>query len=351
MVEPGPLFAWGAPAEPVVERAEYRVRVGSRRLRTTAVFDTYWRFAAERQAMFFRRLCGEWPVTSDSILAAHRFTNVFRASDRVSQYLIGAVIPGSASDDDVFFRVLLFKIFNRIETWERLSRDIGVPSLATYDRARYEAALDRMMADGATVYSSAYIMPTAPFGHARKHANHLSLLERMIGEQLPARLRAAASLQDAYIALLAYPSLGRFLAFQFAIDLNYSPLMAFSEAEFVVAGPGACDGIAKCFVDLDGASHADVIVATAEMAEREFARLELEFMPLWTRMPQLVDWQNVYCEVDKYARRAHPEARGLQHRTQIKQKYKRNPAPIALAYPAKWGLAGEVRGLPLPRAV
>jgi hypothetical protein len=34
----GPLFAWGAPPAPVVERAEYSVRVGSRRLRTTAVF-------------------------------------------------------------------------------------------------------------------------------------------------------------------------------------------------------------------------------------------------------------------------------------------------------------------------
>jgi len=109
VLDAGPLFAWGAPAEPAVERADYSVRVGSRRLRTTAVFDTYWRFAAERHAMFFRRLCGEWPVTADSILAAHRFTNVFRASDRVSQYLIGVVIPGSASDDDLFFRTLVFK--------------------------------------------------------------------------------------------------------------------------------------------------------------------------------------------------------------------------------------------------
>jgi hypothetical protein len=49
----------------------------------------------------------------------HRFTNVFRASDRVSQYLIGAVIPSAWSDDDLLFRILLF-IFNRIPTWERL---------------------------------------------------------------------------------------------------------------------------------------------------------------------------------------------------------------------------------------
>jgi len=35
-----------------------------------------------------------------------------------------------------------------------------------------------------------------------------------------------------------YPSLGDFLTFQFTIDLNYSEPIAFSEMEFVVAGPG-----------------------------------------------------------------------------------------------------------------
>lgn len=58
----------------------------------TVVFDTYWRFAAERLAMFYRRYgepAGPW--TSDSILRSYRFTNVYRAADRVSQYLIAEV--------------------------------------------------------------------------------------------------------------------------------------------------------------------------------------------------------------------------------------------------------------------
>ena len=59
----------------------------------SAVYDTYWRFAAERQEIFFRRIehsMGLW--TTDPILSQYKFTNAYRASDRVSQYLIRHVI-------------------------------------------------------------------------------------------------------------------------------------------------------------------------------------------------------------------------------------------------------------------
>ncbi len=58
-------------------------------VKTTPVYEAYWSFAAERQAIYFRRLRGQpAPWTEDSILASFRFTNPYRAADRVSQYLI-----------------------------------------------------------------------------------------------------------------------------------------------------------------------------------------------------------------------------------------------------------------------
>jgi len=65
---------------------------GKMRLRVTPVFDTYWKFACERQSMFFRRLEGLLPWTHDPILATFRFTNPYRAADRVSQFLIREVV-------------------------------------------------------------------------------------------------------------------------------------------------------------------------------------------------------------------------------------------------------------------
>src|SRR5260370_15643889 len=89
-------------------------------LKPTPVYDSYWRFAAERQRIFFRRLERRAPPwTDDPVLRAHKFTNVYRASDRVSQYLIRRGIYRSDLPDDpveVTFRILLFKLFNRIET-------------------------------------------------------------------------------------------------------------------------------------------------------------------------------------------------------------------------------------------
>src|SRR5262245_3676283 len=92
--------------------------------RPTPVFQTLWRFAAERQEIMFRRLRGDTePWTRDPVLATYRFTNTYRVLDRVSQYLVRCVIyRGSPNPDEVFFRILLFKFFNRIDTWELLLR-------------------------------------------------------------------------------------------------------------------------------------------------------------------------------------------------------------------------------------
>ena len=80
--------------------------------------------------MFCNRLeHGPPPWTRDSVLRTHKFTNAYRASDRVSQYLIRRVIYRDdlpATVEEVFFRTILFKLFNKIETWELLEREVDV---------------------------------------------------------------------------------------------------------------------------------------------------------------------------------------------------------------------------------
>ncbi|MDA8061556.1 MAG: putative DNA base hypermodification protein, partial [Actinomycetota bacterium] len=129
-----------------------------------------------------------------------------------------------------------------------------------------------------------------------------------------------------------------FLAFQFAVDLNYTPLYSFSEMDYIVAGPGARDGIAKCFVDAGGLAPEDVIRSVTESADQLFEWAEVEFESLWGRPLQLIDCQNLFCEVDKYSRVAHPELCGASGRTRIKQRYVPNPEPMTVRYPPKWGL-------------
>lgn len=83
-------------------------------LKPTKVYDFYWKFVAERQEIFYERLNKEaTPWTEDEIISKYKFTNSYRASDRVSQYLIKHVIYKDGcyfSPEDIIFRILLFKI-------------------------------------------------------------------------------------------------------------------------------------------------------------------------------------------------------------------------------------------------
>jgi len=316
------------------------------------VFDTYWRFAAERQAVFFRRLSGAAPPwTADPVLQAHRFTNAYRAADRVSQYLIRNVIyDGPQTPRELFFRILLFKIFNRIDTWELLGKSFGQVTFAEYSFKHYDAVLSRAISSVVRIYSAAYIMPACRDGDARKHRSHLRLLERMMRDHVPERLRDCPSMESGFSLLRSYPMIGDFLAYQFITDLNYSMLTDFSEMDFVVPGPGAKDGIRKCFRDTGHLTEADIIRLMADVHEEQFARLGLRFRSLWGRRLQLIDCQNLFCEVSKYARCVHPEVAGISGRTRIKQRFHANPEPLRYWFPPKWRINHLVRGYGLAPA-
>jgi len=311
----------------------------------TAVFDSYWKFAAERLEIYYRRLVDpNGPWTRDPIIAVHRFTNSYRAADRVSQFLIREVQyrqDRSQAPTEVFFRTLLFKIFNRIETWLSLERELGPLSWQSCNLDQVANLLDQEISRGSRIYSAAYIMPSPNFGHTRKHANHLALLARMIDDGLPGRLARASSLAGVYELILAYPGLGPFLAFQYAIDLNYSTLIDFNESDFVVAGPGALDGISKCFHDGASLDATEIIHTMANMQDREFARLGLDFKGLFGRRLHPIDCQNLFCEISKYARLAHPEIAGISGRTRIKQQYRaRLPEEVTMPFfPPSWKLS------------
>ena len=315
--------------------------------RVTEAYDAWWWFACERQRIYFRRLEGKLPPwTDDPILRRHRFTNAYRVADRVSQYLIRHVIyrddlPGEPSE--VVFRILLFKLFNRIETWEAVTSRIGAVALSEKPFERIDGILNDELAAGRPIYSAAYIMPTVGAAKGRKHRMHLALLEQMMKDHLAERLAESKNMEAAFNLLRAYPGIGDFLAYQFITDINYSDVVDFSETEFVVAGPGAREGLRKCFADAGGVSDADLIRMMMEVQEEEFQRLGLGFRDLFGRHLQLIDCQNVFCEVAKFARVRFPQLNPPKGRTRIKQTYEPSSALDMPFFPPKWEINDTVR--------
>jgi hypothetical protein len=315
------------------------------------IYELYWTFASRRQAAFERRLSGAaWPWTDDPILQTFKFCNVYRAADRVSQYMISDVAYAADVGDfaDRAFQIVAFRTFSNIATWDGLRSELGrAPRLADLASGAFERALDKVKARNGGLYTGAFILcANKAFGFDEKHRNHAALFKYMfLKERLDRSIAAANSLEQVVQALQNFPLMGRFMAYQTAVDLNYSELIGFSENDYTQAGPGALRGLKKAFVNLGDYSPADVILWMTERQEAEFSALDLPFNGLFGRPLYAIDCQGLFCELDKYCREAAPEL--VSNRSRIKARFSPSPDPLPFFFPPKWGLASPTATVPV----
>ena len=305
------------------------------------IYNLYWYFACERQNIFLKKKNGEpAPWTKDEILQEFKFCNSYRVNDRVSQYLLKNVIYNGKkyTDADMIFRIILFKLFNKESTWELLENEIGDITLSSFDFNKYSQILEKAINNGQKIYNDAYIScANKAFGYDRKHENHLALLEKMfLKDHIDTKIINSKNMEEAFNIIKSYPLIGNFMAYQLITDINYSNVVDFSEMEFTVAGPGSERGIKKCFISTGGLSKEEIIKYMCKNQEKEFKRLGLDFKPIGNRSLQLIDCQNIFCELDKYCRQAVPELKS--NRTKIKKKYVVKTDKIEYMYPPKWNI-------------
>lgn len=305
------------------------------------IYDLYWYFAWERQNIFWKKLNGEEaPWTDDYILQQYKFCNSYRVNDRVSQYLLKNVIYNGNiyEDEDMLFRIILFKLFNKEATWELLVNEFGDITLKGFNFERYSKVLSEVTLKGVKIYNDAYIScANKVFGYDRKHDNHLALLNKMFNEdKIAGKIKSCKTMKEAFDIIKSYPLIGNFMAYQLVTDINYSEVVDWREDEFTVAGPGSLRGIKKCFIDTGDMSNEDIIRYMYEHQDEEFKRLNLDFKKIGDRPLQLIDCQNIFCELDKYCREKVPELKS--NRTKIKKKYVSKKEKIEYMYPPKWGV-------------
>ena len=306
------------------------------------IYDLYWYFASERQQIFEKRLAGQpAPWTDDPILQKYKFCNVFRAADRVSQYMIREACyhTEDCSPEDRLFQIVAFRLFSKIETWDAVRNFLGrSPTMDNLVDGSFTKALEYANEINGGLYTSAFILcATNAYGQPRKYLNHVELLRDMfVNHQLAEQLLSASSLQEIYTLLHTFPLMGDFMSYQTAIDLNYSDLINFSENEFTQPGPGALRGMAKVFENLGNYSPSEVIMWMVEQQTKEFARLGLPPATLFGRPLQAIDCQNIFCETDKYCREAVPELTSA--RSRIKTAYTIPKLMDELFLPPKWNL-------------
>ena len=302
----------------------------------------YFYFIQERMNIFWKRYEGKIDeLTNDDILARNKFTNVYRAQDRVSQYLIRSVIYNGKnySEEDILLRIIVFKIFNNIDTWEFLEQRMGQVNIETFQVEDISGLLKERIKTR-PIFNGAYMMTGSHKKYSiydSKHEKWLWMVRQELIDKAFKKILKARSLKEVYNHLEGCSFLGPFLAYQYAIDLNYSPVIDFDENSFVRAGIGAIRGIKKCFLNASVYAYEDYIIYTQE----NFLKFQEKyghtgFRDLFGRQPTLIDLQNCFCETDKYLRVKMPE---LQvDNTRIKQKFKNPKGKINFFFPPKWDI-------------
>lgn len=231
---------------------------------------------------------------------------------------------GPQDPEEVVFRVILFNLFTKIETWQLLDAEVGPLTWATYNHEKYAKVLSKAVAKGVPLYTEAYIKPAPHFGYKRNFKNHLCLLEVLMDNKLYSRLLVAPYMADVYEYLYSFPSMGSFTAYQLILNLSYANVLNFHRNDFVVSGPGSVSGLGKIFgktwnaTKNDMTFHQEVMRYFVDKQDYHFKRLNLHFSGLGPeKLPMdIADVEHTLCEVDKYCRVAHPHIKGArQHLT------------------------------------
>jgi hypothetical protein len=289
--------------------------------------------------------------TDDPIMQKYAFCNTYRVLDKVSQYIIREVIEkGSQDPKELVFRITLFNMFTKIDTWELLVRELGPLTWERYNRDDYRKVLTKAKKEGMTLYTGAFQKPAPHFEFQDAHSNHLCLLEILMEADLAGRFVGAQYMDEVYEYLVSFSSMGEFSTYQLMLNLSYSKVLNFSELDFVVAGPGALSGLSKMFgASMKRAQEAvpgievDIIRWLAQHQNEHFERLGLIFSGLGPkRLPMgLADIEHLLCEVDKYSRLAHPGFKGK--RTELRGIFKPSSGnhPPVPTLPKAWSHAAR----------
>ena len=181
-------------------------------------------------------------------LSEFKFCNVYRAADRVSQYMIRDVCYHGehCTPENRLFQITAFRTLSKTATWQTARDVLGrCPTLDDLADGSFGNALDQARERNGGLYTGAFILcATDAYGQSAKHRNHVELFRHMfLHDQMGARLLEAKSLREMYEILHGYPLMGDFMSYQTIIGLNYSALIGFSENDFTQAGPGALRGI------------------------------------------------------------------------------------------------------------
>ena len=260
------------------------------------------------------------PWTTDQVLRDFRFTNIRREHDKESKWVIEHITSNpELSYEDKLLNVILFRLYNKHETAELISMPFKFSETPDWNpewyRSLFEAAL---VEDPKRVFFTAAFHTVGMKNILKKVTGEsyapmriLKFIKILINEGLVDDIKACTNQQEVYQTLTDYNGIGRFLAYQFYVDMTYIAEFPFSENEFTVAGPGCVMGLNYLFEDRDGMSYEECLFWLRDNLDRLFveelgkdwdAKRVFWDLPEEDRCFNVMSLENCFCELSKYIR-------------------------------------------------
>lgn len=284
---------------------------------TTENLKYYFEFIENRMDAFWCKN-NNIPFKGNEIISRYKFTNVYRCLDRTSQFLINDIIlkhEETTTPEDMLFKILLFKHFNKIETWEFILTKFK------YEDIKYSKEFLKQLSSSlreyndstsTPIYSGAYVMfciKNEP--NQRRYDVYFDLYSKEIENGLFERQLNSKTLCEVYEEFRKIDMHGDFLSMQYSIDFNYSKFLNHSENDFIIPGLGCVRGIDRCFtghtksninhyIDILNFMKDNFSKLYEDLTGNDFSILKNKLLP--NHDLTLIDIQNCFCETDKYLR-------------------------------------------------
>jgi len=219
--------------------------------------ELFWRFVVERQNIWYKRfvLNEKQPWTEDIILKNNKFTNVYRILDRNTQFLLKNIKDFNKNyktekmknpNKDIIFNIILFRIFNRIDIYQKLQSNIDVFNPKKVIKILQEKEKN----DGRHVFCDAYMTTGSRlFGYNTKIENYVYVIDEISNniEYLYKILSTEKDMEIVWEYITQYKGIGGFLAQQLCVDFSYLDFVKFDNDQWTFAGNGANGGLSLLF--------------------------------------------------------------------------------------------------------
>jgi hypothetical protein len=272
--------------------------------------DEFWNFVVERQAIYHKRMVlGEMPPwTRNVVLREYFFTNVYRELDKGTVFLIKNILK-LPDDKDLLFAIMVYRLFNDIDTFRFLMLRCKMTKYGAWDWEKASRYLNAYENHGNRVFTDAFTVTGVKFGGFPDKIRNICWLIWRLQLQTPAlldRVKSAKSLKRVWEIFNDTQGFGRFLAYELAIDINYSRLTDFSENDWVNAGPGCKRGIQWIWGPRSSSVKWEDYITFLQVRQDEFIgklnRLD-EWHEVWPGYAMtLRGVEHSLCEFQKYAR-------------------------------------------------